>query len=226
VDYLITRGIDPDRLTAKGYGKRVPRVMAKDVTKDGFLFKTGTVLNDSLVNSLSSTAEKEAAHALNRRTEFSIVRNDYIPKGQFTKTPAPKIEVIENPEEDSFTYTATRDGFQSTCFVNGITILFEFNKAEKEVYISPAATMKLLKDGSIDKTDFKGDVNKILGTGTVTDKAVLTIKELKIGRNVVKNLDVTVNSKAKQDIIFGDNTLQKFGAYTIDDKDNKVIFNK
>jgi ABC-type uncharacterized transport system YnjBCD substrate-binding protein len=134
--------------------------------------------------------------------------------------------VIENPEEDSFTYTATRDGFQSTCFVNGITILFEFNKAEKEVYISPAATMKLLKDGSIDKTDFKGDVNKILGTGTVTDKAVLTIKELKIGRNVVKNLDVTVNSKAKQDIIFGDNTLQKFGAYTIDDKDNKVIFNK
>lgn len=226
VDYLITRGIDPDRLTAKGYGKRVPRVMAKDVTKDGFLFKTGTVLNDTLINSLSSTPEKEAAHALNRRTEFSIVRNDYIPKGQFTKTPAPKIEVIENPEEDSFTFTATRDGFQSSCFVNGITILFEFNKAEKEVYISPAATMKLLKDGSIDKTDFKGDVNKILGTGTVTDKAVLTIKELKIGRNVVKNLDVTVNSKAKQDIVFGDNTLQKFGAYTIDDKDNKVIFNK
>jgi hypothetical protein len=52
------------------------------------------------------------------------------------------------------------------------------------------------------------------------------IKELKIGKNVVNNLEVTVNVKAKQDMIFGDNTLTKFGTYTLDDKDNKVIFNK
>ena len=86
--------------------------------------------------------------------------------------------------------------------------------------------MKLLKEGSIDKTDFKGDVNKILGVGTVADKAVLTIKELKVGKNVLKNVDATVNSKIKLDIVFGDNTMVKFGAYTIDDKENKVIFNK
>jgi peptidoglycan-associated lipoprotein len=227
VDYLITRGIDPDRLTAKGYGKRVPRVLGKDITKDGILFKSGTVLTDSLINSLKSTQEKEAAHALNRRTEFSIVRNDFIPKQTISKAAAPKIEVIENPEEDAFTYTATKDGFQANCFVNGITTQFEFNKPEKGAFISPAATMKLLKEGAIDKTDFKGDVNKILGAaGTVADKAVLTIKEIKIGKNTVKDLEVTVNSKNKQDIVFGDNTLLKFGGYTIDDKNNKVIFNK
>lgn len=227
VDYLITRGIDPDRLTAKGYGKRVPRVLSKDITKDGNLFKAGTVLTDSLINSLPNTQAKEAAHALNRRTEFSIVRNDFIPKQTLAKTTAPKIEVVENPEENSFTYTTTRDGFQGSCYVNGITTLFEFNKSQKEFFISPAATMKLLKDGSIDKTDFKGDVNKILGSaGTVADKAVLVIKELKIGKNSVKNIEATVNSKAKQDLVFGDNTLLKFGSYSIDDKDNKVIFNK
>ena len=227
VDYLITRGIDPDRLTAKGYGKRVPRVMTKDVTKDGFLFKTGTILTDSVINALSTTAEKEAAHALNRRTEFSIVRNDFIPKQSISKAAAPKIEVIENPEENSFTYTATKDGFQSSCLVNGITTQFDFNKSEKGIFISTEATMKLLKEGALDKTDFKGDVNKILGSaGTVADKAVLTIKELKIGKNVIKDVEVTVNLKNKQDIVFGDNTLLKFGSYTIDDKDNKVIFNK
>ncbi len=32
VDYLIERGIDPDRLVAKGYGERVPRQMLKDIT--------------------------------------------------------------------------------------------------------------------------------------------------------------------------------------------------
>jgi peptidoglycan-associated lipoprotein len=226
VDYLISRGIDPDRLTAKGYGKRVPRVLMKDITKDGFLFKTGTVLTDSVINSLQTTAEKEAAHALNRRTEFSIVRNDFIPKQIIKKTVAPKIEVVENPEENSLTFTATRDGFQAICFVNGMTIQFEFNKLQKEFFISPDATMKLLKEGSIDKTDFKGDPNKILGAGTVADKAVLTIKELKIGKSIVKDIEATVNYKNKQDIVFGDNTLLKFGSYTIDDKDNKVIFTK
>lgn len=227
VDYLITRGIDPDRLIAKGYGKRVPRVLSKDITKDGFLFKAGTVITDSLINTFPTTQQKEAAHALNRRTEFSIVRNDFIPKQTIARAPAPKIEVIENPEENSFTYTATRDGFQASCYVNGITTQFAFDKLQKEVYISPDETMLLLKGGSIDKTDFKGDANKILGSaGTVTDKAVLIIKELKVGKNVVQNLEVTVNSKSKQDLVFGENTLKKFGAYTIDDKNNKVIFNK
>ncbi len=226
VDYLISRGIDPDRLTAKGYGKRVSRVLMKDITKDGFLFKTGTILTDSVINSLQTTAEKEAAHALNRRTEFSIVRNDFIPKQMITKTVAPKIEVVENPEENSLTFTATRDGFQASCFVNGMTTQFEFIKLQKEFFISPDVTMKLLKEGSIDKTDFKGDVNKILGAGTVADKSVLTIKEMRVGKNIVKNIEATVNYKAKQDMAFGDNTLVKFGSYTIDDKENKVIFTK
>ncbi len=227
VDYLISRGIDPDRLIAKGYGKRVPRVLGKDITKDGFIFKTGSVLTDTLINALPTIPEKEAAHALNRRTEFSIVRNDFIPKETISKAPAPKIEVVENPEENSFGFVATRDGFQANCFVNGMTIQFEFNKLQKEFFISPDATMKLLKEGSIDKTDFKGDVNKILGSaGTVADKAVLTIKELKIGKNIIKDVEATVNSKNKQELVFGDNTLLKIGAYSIDDKENKVIFNK
>ena len=164
---------------------------------------------------------------MNRRTEFTILRNDFVPKQSIVKEAAPKIEVVENPEEDSFTYTATRDGFQSSCYINGLTTQFEFSKEQKEVYISPDETMRLLKDGYIDKTDFKGDVNKILGTaGTVADKAVLVLKEVKIGKNVVKGLEATVNSKAKQDLVFGENTLKQFGSYTIDDKDNKVIFNK
>ena len=45
VDYLVSRGIDPDRLVAKGYGKRVPRVLTKDITKDSYLFKSGTLLS-------------------------------------------------------------------------------------------------------------------------------------------------------------------------------------
>jgi peptidoglycan-associated lipoprotein len=225
VDYLISRGIDPDRLVAKGYGKRVPRVLGKDVTKDGVLFKTGTILNDSTINLLPTTQAKEAAHALNRRTEFSILRNDFVPKTTVPKPVSPKIEVVENPEENSVPYTITTDGnYEATCFINGITMTFDYSKGEKEFYILPEAALKLLKEGVIDKTDFKGDVSRIIGEGSIADKAVFTLKEIRIGKNTLKNIDITVNKKIKSTILLGDNTLAKFGAFTIDTNESKIIF--
>ncbi len=225
VDYLISRGIDPDRLLAKGYGKRMPRVLTKDITKDGFFFKSGTLLNDSVINLLPNTQAKEAAHALNRRTEFSILRNDFIPKQKVSKAVSPKIEVIENPEENSVPFTVTADGnYEATCYVNGITMNFDYGKSEKEFYILPEAALKLLKEGVIDKNDFKGDVTKIIGEGSVADKAVINLKEIRIGKNTLKNIEITVNKKIKSTILLGDNILLKFGAFTIDNNESKILF--
>jgi peptidoglycan-associated lipoprotein len=78
VNYLIEKGIEADRLYAKGYGEREPRVLSFD-TKEGF--KAGDVLTDEYINKLKSKSDKEAAHQLNRRTEFKVLRNNYI-KGQ------------------------------------------------------------------------------------------------------------------------------------------------
>jgi peptidoglycan-associated lipoprotein len=225
VDYLISRGIDPDRLIAKGYGKRVPRALAKDITKDGVFFKSGTVLNDSVINLLPNTQEKEAAHALNRRTEFSILRNDFIPKQKVTKAVSPKIEVVENPEENSVPYTITTDGnYEATCYVNGITMTFAYSKGEKECYLLPEAALKLLKEGVIDKNDFKGDVTKIIGEGSIADKAVINLKEMRIGNNTVKDVEITVNKRIKSNMLIGDPTLSKFGAFTVDTNESKIIF--
>jgi peptidoglycan-associated lipoprotein len=225
VDYLISRGIDPDRLVAKGYGKRVPRTLTKDITKDGYLFKAGTTLTDSVINLLPNNMAKEAAHALNRRTEFSILRNDFIPKQAVPKPVAPKIEVVENPEENAVPFTIMADGnYEATCYINGITMNFDYSKGEKELYILPDAALKLLKDGVIDKTDFKGDVTKIIGEGSIADKAVINLKEVRIGKNTVKNLEITVNKKIKSDILVGDNTLLKFGAFTIDADQSRFLF--
>jgi peptidoglycan-associated lipoprotein len=82
VNYLIERGIDPDRLVAKGYGERVPRRLAKDVVKDGFQFKAGTLLSQSFIDSLSTKPAQEAAYSLNRRSEFRIISKDFVPKTQ------------------------------------------------------------------------------------------------------------------------------------------------
>ncbi|HNW73780.1 MAG: OmpA family protein [Bacteroidales bacterium] len=224
VDYLITRGIDPERLVARGYGERVPRTLTKDITREGYVFKTGTILTDSIIGLLPTTAVKEAAHQLNRRTEFSILRNDYIPKTKISKTTTTKIELVVKPEENNVSVKKTKEGyFEGTGYINGITTTFNLDSKEKSVYISPAVTLKLLKDGVIDKSSFEGDPTKILGEGTVADKAVVTLKEVRIGKNTVKELKATVNKKITT-LQFGDNTLKLFGAFSIDETNGEIIF--
>jgi peptidoglycan-associated lipoprotein len=225
VDYLISRGIDPDRLVAKGYGERSPRILTKDVTKEGYTFKAGTILNDSVINLLPGNAIKEAAHQLNRRTEFSILRNDYVPKTTISKNvPATKIEMVVNPEENNVPVTKTKDGMlQGTSYINGMTTFFTYDSREKEIYISPELTLKLLKDGVIDKTNFEGDATKILGEGKVADKAVLTLREIRIGKKTVGDLKATVNKKIGT-LQFGENTLKKFGKFSVDEANGEIIF--
>ncbi|MCC7301048.1 MAG: OmpA family protein [Bacteroidia bacterium] len=66
VEYLITKGIDPKRLTSEGYGETVPW---------SYTEKDGTVVTHSqkFINALKTTKEKEAAHQKNRRTTFKVV---------------------------------------------------------------------------------------------------------------------------------------------------------
>lgn len=71
VDYLVSKGIANDRMVAKGMGESSPL----RVTRGG-----NTVLyNEEFINSLPTKEEKLAAHQANRRTVFSILRDDYVP---------------------------------------------------------------------------------------------------------------------------------------------------
>jgi peptidoglycan-associated lipoprotein len=226
VDYLISRGIDPDRLVAKGYGKRVPRTLSKDITAAGYTFHAGTVITDSLINILPSTEVKEAAHQLNRRTEFAILRNDFIPKTTVSTTQAaPKVEVVVAPEVNGTPLTKLKDGsYEGFCFINGISVQFIYDPTQKEIFISAAEAFILLKEGVIDKNDFEGDATKLIQEKTISEKAVFTLKEVRVARNTVKDLKVTVNSKVHGTFVFGENTLKKFGNFHFDEGKGQLIF--
>lgn len=79
VDFLVAQGIERDRVEARGYGKRVPRTIERNITRDGFLFTAGTVLDETYIGSLTDEAHQDTAHQLNRRTEFRVLRDDYVP---------------------------------------------------------------------------------------------------------------------------------------------------
>ena len=79
VDYLVSKGIELERLTAKGYGKSSTKVVDSGISLQYPFLKTGTQLTEQYVNTLLNDEQKEIAHQINRRTEFKVLRTDYEP---------------------------------------------------------------------------------------------------------------------------------------------------
>ncbi len=80
VDFLIEKGIEPDRLVAKGYGESMPRVVDMKMAQQYSFLNEGDVLTESYIKKLASL-EQEVAHQLNRRTEFQVLKTDYVSSG-------------------------------------------------------------------------------------------------------------------------------------------------
>jgi peptidoglycan-associated lipoprotein len=77
VQYLIEKGIESARLSAKGYGESTPKVVDALIAAQNPFLKNGTALTEQYINSLSTDEQKEIAHQINRRTEFRVLRIDY-----------------------------------------------------------------------------------------------------------------------------------------------------
>jgi len=80
VDYLISKGIEPDRLRARGYGESQPKVVDEKVKSQYDFLEIDDVMTDAFINQLESAELQERAHQVNRRTEFRVLSIDYIPK--------------------------------------------------------------------------------------------------------------------------------------------------
>lgn len=70
VDYLVSKGIPSDRMVAKGYGEKSPFIGTFNGEK--------VTLTEEYINSLPKNLQ-EPAHQTNRRTVFSVLRDDYVP---------------------------------------------------------------------------------------------------------------------------------------------------
>ena len=227
VNYLIDRGIDPDRLIAKGYGERIPRRMMKDVVKDGFTFKTGTLLSQAFIDSLSTKPEQEAAYSLNRRSEFRIISKDFVPKTQNQAITGQnqKVSIQINPEDNVVPLQSNLDNtLYFAAVVNGFTTQITLSEDGPGLSFSVDETMKMLKAGAIGKTDFEGDAEKILANNSVADKSLFTVGEIGIATRSAFELEATVLQKQKASVLMSEKVLKKFGTFTIDKVKQQLIF--
>ena len=223
VDYLIIRGIDPLRLTAKGYGERVPRTIQKDITVKGYTFKAGTRLTEDFINKLPNTEVKEAAHQMNRRTEFRILSKDYVPRDEIKE--GGTVNIAINPQEDqSEIFTVNKAGyFNFVANVDGYKETFTYSQ-NADFCVSESRALQLLKDGRITADDFKGDVEKILTTGGIQNNAIFVIKEVRIAGRSLYNVECKVVSKMIEQWVIGQKNMKQLGNFEFDTKEKKLKF--
>ena len=223
VDYLIIRGIDPLRLTAKGYGERVPRTIQKDMTVKGYTFKAGTRLTEDFINKLPNTEVKEAAHQMNRRTEFRILSKDYVPRTNIAE--GGTVNIAINPQEDQTEmFTVTPKGyFTFVARVDGYNEPFTYSQ-NADFCVSESRALQLLKDGRMTADDFKGDADKILTTGGIQDGAIVVIKEVRIAGRSLYNVECKVVKKMIEQWVIGQKNMKQLGNFEFDTKDKKLKF--
>lgn len=77
VDYLIEKGINPDRLVAKGYGETWPKTVPRKLANQYDFLKRGDELTEEFILQLPE-AQQEIARGINRRTEFRVLSTDFI----------------------------------------------------------------------------------------------------------------------------------------------------
>lgn len=77
VDYLIRKGINPQRLVAKGYGETWPKMITRKIAKEYDFLKRNDELIEAFISKLT-TEQQEVATAINRRTEFRVLSTDFI----------------------------------------------------------------------------------------------------------------------------------------------------
>lgn len=78
INYLIVNGIDPARLSPKGYGKSSPKVVSEYIaSKYPDFLKAGQILNKEFIETLNDE-QREIADQINRRTEFQVLETTFL----------------------------------------------------------------------------------------------------------------------------------------------------
>ena len=238
---------------AKGYSDRVPRTLDHNMTVriDGkpYSFSEGTTLECDYINHMTDKGRQEAAHMLNRRLEFLILRTDYVSKKlinnlasdtptvkrtedgkiiDLVTTPIPESDYKPEIIHDEGTITATMISSakgEISCIVNGsqMPMLIDERYAEP-IAIAWEEAMNFLYQRRINKEDFPDRDNAFDPEGNILDKTTVIFKEMQIGQKHLKNVEVVVVKGVDYKFIINREGLSRFGAYQFDKQRGKLSF--
>ena len=113
--------------------------------------------------------------------------------------------------------------FNVDCNVNGLPLSMIFDTGASDVTISKVEADFMLKNNYLSKDDIKGKKLYQIADGGISEGTVITLKEVKIGEAILHNVDASVVRSQKAPLLLGESVLQKFGTFTVDNINSKLI---
>lgn len=77
VNHLVSKGLPAERMIPVGYGESRPKVVTRRIAEHNPFLQVGDTLTEAFILALPEEAQQEACNALNRRTEFRVMRTTF-----------------------------------------------------------------------------------------------------------------------------------------------------
>ena len=113
--------------------------------------------------------------------------------------------------------------FNVDCSVNGLALNMIFDTGASDVSISKVEADFMLKNNYLSKDDIKGKQYYQTADGGISEGTVITLKEVRIGDAVLHNVNASVVKNQKAPLLLGESVLQRFGTFTVDNINSKLI---
>ena len=113
--------------------------------------------------------------------------------------------------------------FEIPCDINGLPLQMIFDTGASDVTISSVEANFMLKNGYLSDKDIKGKRYYQVANGQINEGTVITLREVKIGDAVLRNVDASVVKSQKAPLLLGQSAMERFGTITIDNINNKLV---
>lgn len=108
--------------------------------------------------------------------------------------------------------------------LNGVLkIDFIFDSGASDVSISADVAMTLIKTGTIKEGDWLSDARYYFADGSSAKSKRFKLKSVKIGNKIVYDVVCSISNSLDAPMLLGQSVLSKFGRYTFDYKEEKLI---
>lgn len=113
--------------------------------------------------------------------------------------------------------------FEIPCDINGLALQMVFDTGASDVTISSVEADFMFKNGYLSEKDIKGKTYYQIANGQISEGTTITLREVKIGDAVLHNVDASVVRSQRAPLLLGQSAMERFGAITIDNQNNKLI---
>lgn len=154
-----------------------------------------------------------------RNIDYSIDSNEE------TKEINSSMISADKQDDENVLYMEQENGVKYVWIeVNDIKLRFIFDTGASNICISSSEASVLYRQGTLSEDDFIGVENFQDATGRISEGVKVNLKTVKVGNNILENIEATVIDNENAPLLLGQSVLERFGSIEIDNDNNKIVF--